>query len=351
MNYLLIFLVTWVLAATLTPLVSKLAVRVGAIDQPGGRKIHAKPIARLGGLAIASAFIISLLIFAGINRQLLGLLGGVIVLLAVGVMDDIYDLNAWVKLFWQSVAACVALAGGIGVTSITNPLGGSINLQWGRFAVVAGPVIFHITPVANLLSILWIVGLINAVNFLDGLDGLACGVSGIAAFIIFLLTIGPNVNQPEVAIIAIILAGAALGFLPYNFYPAKIFMGDSGSYFLGITLALLAIYSGAKLATAVLVLGLPIIDSLWTVARRLYHGRSPFSSDRGHLHHLMLDAGLTQRQAVMIYYLVSAVFGLAALVSGSFAKLLAIIMLLVITILLISCLMLISTRRNRSAQV
>jgi UDP-GlcNAc:undecaprenyl-phosphate GlcNAc-1-phosphate transferase len=177
-------------------------------------------------------------------------------------------------------------------------------------------------PLANGLSLLWMVGLANTINFLDGLDGLASGVSGIAAVIMFGLALGPRVDQPAVAMLAIIVAGAAFGFLPYNFFPAKIFMGDSGAYFLGLVLAMLAIYSGAKLATLALVLGVPIVDSLWVAVRRLAQKRSPFRADRQHLHHLLVDAGWSQSRAVIMMYALVTGFGLAALILDSFAKLL-----------------------------
>jgi UDP-GlcNAc:undecaprenyl-phosphate GlcNAc-1-phosphate transferase len=174
------------------------------------------------------------------------------------------------------------------------------------------------------------VGLANTINFLDGLDGLASGVSGIAAVVMFGVAIGPRVNQPVTALLAIILAGAAFGFLPYHFYPAKIFMGDSGAYFLGLALAMLAIYSGAKLATAVLVLGFPIFDALWAAIRRMAKRKSPFRADRRHLHHLLLDAGLSQRQAVLTLYAVSAAFGAVALLTGPFDKFVALVVLLLL---------------------
>jgi UDP-GlcNAc:undecaprenyl-phosphate GlcNAc-1-phosphate transferase len=252
---------------------------------------------------------------------------GCAILVVVGVVDDLRGLSPWVKLGFQFVAAGVALAGGIGLTTIRNPFGGYFDLSTGRFAADFFSLHFHITPIANALSLLWMVGLANTINFLDGLDGLASGVSGIAAVVMFALAISAKVNQPAVALLAIILAGAAFGFLPFNFYPAKIFMGDSGAYFLGLTLAMLAIYSGAKLATAVLVLGFPIVDAVWAAIRRMVKGTSPFRADRRHFHHLLLDTGMSQRQAVLTLYAVAAAFGTVALMVGSFAKLVALVAL------------------------
>jgi UDP-GlcNAc:undecaprenyl-phosphate/decaprenyl-phosphate GlcNAc-1-phosphate transferase len=329
MMYLLAFGVAFALCAGLTPLVRRYALAHGIVDAPSSaRKIHKREVAYLGGVAIFAAFLVTVLLVLPINRQLAALLAGCLILVVVGVIDDVRDLSPWVKLGGQFLAAGVALAGGIGITSITNPFGGVIDLSWGRTAFNILGAEFHITPIANALSLLWMVGLANTVNFLDGLDGLACGVSGIAALVMFGVAVAPSVNQPGVALLAIILAGAALGFLPYNFYPARIFMGDSGAYFLGLTLAMLSIYSGAKLATAALVLGFPIVDALWAATRRLAKRTSPFRADRQHFHHLLLDAGMTQRQAVLTLYAVAASFGIVALNVGSYGKMVAFIVLM-----------------------
>ncbi len=332
MSYVLAFAVAAGVTAALTPAVRRMALANGIVDQPDaeGRKIHKRPIAYLGGVAIFVGFLAGVAVFLPGSRQLDALIAGCAILVVIGVIDDIRGLSPGVKLVGQFVAAGVALAGGIGITTLTNPFGGIIDLSWGRTSFEVATVHFHITPVANALSLLWMVGLANTINFLDGLDGLASGVSAIAALVMFGVAVGPHVNQPEVALLAIILAGAALGFLPYNFYPARIFMGDSGAYFLGLCLAMLAIYSGAKLATTVLVLGFPIVDALWVATRRLARGTSPFRADRRHFHHLLLDAGMTQRQAVLLLYAVSALFGVVALRVGSFDKLLALIAVVVL---------------------
>lgn len=335
------------ISALLVPWVRRLALEIGAIDRPGdARRIHTKATPRLGGLAIYASFLIIVLTLVPWSRQLFGVLLGCTILVAVGVVDDIRGLGPWAKLVWQILAAGVALAGGIGISVLTNPFGGVIDLSWGRTAFDIAGLHFHITPIANTLSLIWMVGLINTINFLDGLDGLATGVSGIAAFIMFLLAISPHINQPVVAVLAVALAGAAFGFLPYNFFPARIFLGDSGSYFLGLMLAMLAIYSGAKLATVALVLGFTIIDGLWTVLRRLRRGVSPFTADRGHFHHLLLDAGLSQTRAVVIMYLIALTFGLVALTIGSYAKLVALVILLLFMAVMLSSLAAMSAKRR-----
>lgn len=324
MIYLVPFAVALLTSFVLTPQIRKWALAHNIVAMPGERKIHTKPVAYLGGVAIFMGFLIPAIAFLPVSRRFIALIVGISMLVVVGVIDDIKPVNPWYKLGWQILAACVVLAGGIGIQVITNPFGGVIDLTAGRFGV--GP--YHVTPIGNLLTVLWIVGLVNVVNFMDGLDGLAAGVSAISAFVMFCLAVGSNVNQPEVAILAIITVGAALGFLPYNFFPAKIFMGDGGAYFLGTVLALLAIYSGGKLATAGLVLGFAIFDGVWAVVRRLLAKRSPFSADRHHIHHLLLDAGLSQRSAVLILYGVSASFGALALLGNAQVKAVGFVVLL-----------------------
>jgi UDP-GlcNAc:undecaprenyl-phosphate GlcNAc-1-phosphate transferase len=328
--YLAGFGLAFAVTAALTPVVRRYALSRHIVDMPtGDRKIHKRPVAYLGGVAIFVGFLAGIAVLVPFSRQLAALLLGCAILVVVGIVDDRKGLSPWIKLGFQFLAAGVALAGGIGITAITNPLGGAVDLTAGRFEVTLGDLHFHVAPIANILSLLWMVGLANTINFLDGLDGLASGVSGIAAVVMFALAVGPRVNQPITALIAIILAGAAFGFLPYHFYPARIFMGDSGAYFLGLSLAMLSIYSGAKLATAALVLGFPIVDMLWAVTRRLAAHRSPFRADRNHFHHLLLDAGMDQRQAVLTLYAVTALFGYIALVSSSIVKLLAFVTLVV----------------------
>jgi UDP-GlcNAc:undecaprenyl-phosphate GlcNAc-1-phosphate transferase len=347
MLYLLGFGLAFAVTAGVTPLVRRYALAHGIMDVPNDeRKIHKRPVAYLGGLAIFVGFVVAVLALMPMSRQLGALLAGCLILVIVGVIDDIRGLSPWVKLVAQFVAAGVALAGGIGITSVTNPFGGTIDLSWGRMSFDLLGMHFHFTPIANALSLIWMVGLANTVNFLDGLDGLSSGVSGIAATVMFAVAVGPHVHQPLVALLAIILAGAAFGFLPYHFYPARIFMGDSGAYFLGLCLAMLAIYSGAKLATAALVLGFPIVDALWAVLRRVARGRSPFRADRGHFHHLLLDAGMSQPRAVVTLYIVSVVFGSVALVSSSLVKLMAFGALVTLMAFAIAGLIILGRRRR-----
>lgn len=264
MMYLLGFGLAFAITAGLTPMVRKYALGHGIVDRPSeARKIHRHEVAYLGGVAIFVGFAVAALVFVPVTRQLVALLLGCFILAAIGVYDDMRGLKPGVKLLWQFVAAGVALAGGIGITAVTNPFGGVIDLTWGRTAFNVLGWEFHIMPIANALSLVWMVGLANIINFLDGLDGLATGVSGIAGLVMFGLAVGPNVDQPAVAMLALIVAGAAFGFLPFNFYPAKIFMGDSGAYFLGVVLAMLGVYSGASWLPQRLYWAYPLLTACW----------------------------------------------------------------------------------------
>lgn len=332
MNYLAGFVLSFVLSVLLVPFVRRLAWKIGAIDKPqeNSRKIHSKPMPRAGGLVLyASFFIPSVIFLQHLGIEFLGLFLAVTIVTAVGLLDDIYNLNPWLKLSGQVAAAVVAILCGIKITVLSNVVGGGVF-------EFTGSISLSIISVA--LSLLWLVGMTNTVNFLDGLDGLATGVAAIAGIVIFLLSISPHVNQPQTALLSIILAGACLGFLWHNFFPARIFNGDSGAYFLGMTIAILAIISGAKLATALLVLGLPILDACWAVIRRIGTGRSPFSADRGHIHFLLLDAGLNQKQSVLVIYAFSIAFGTVALLSGTRQKTIALFVLLTCTAILLTAL-------------
>ncbi len=330
-TYFAAFAMAFTISAAITPLVKRLAVRVGALDYPDTtRKSHAKTVPRIGGLAIMAGFIVPFLAFTNLDRPLACLLAGILLLLGVGVVDDTRGLSALSKLFWQVIAAGVILAGGLGIVFVSNPFGGVFHLDTWLIHAHLGSFRFNIIPLANAISILWIVGVINAVNLADGLDGLAGGISAIAALVLFVLAAGTIAASPLVALLSIILLGALLGFLPYNFYPSSIFMGDSGAYTIGLILAVLAIYSGSKIAVGALVLGFAVIDMLWSFVRRLLKGKSPFVPDRGHLHYRMVDSGIfSHRLAVLILYLLTVSVGATILLVGGLAAFAILILLLV----------------------
>lgn len=347
MIYLIVAFTAFVASLLLSPVIKGIALARGIVDQPGGRRINKQPIPRMGGIAIVLGFwlvviVVSLVrpellnfsnqIFLGIDRNLFGVLLGSLILVTAGVVDDIKGLSPAAKLVAQILAAACIPLFGIHIQWLAHPLGGpDIQLPlWLDTTLIVG----------------WIVGMINVVNWLDGLDGLAAGVSGIAATILCFLSLALFVNQPATALIAIILAGATFGFLPYNVNPAKIFMGDTGSMFLGYILAILAVISGGKLATAGLVLGIPILDAAWVILRRLASGQSPWKADRRHLHHRLLDAGLSQRQTVFLYWVLSALFGSIALTSQTYGKVIAGTILIVLMAIIGLSLYAISKKRK-----
>ncbi len=290
-----------------TPVVRSLAFRVGAVDVPkDNRRMHNHPIPRMGGLAIFFGFILSVLIFIPLTPELRGMLLGSVVIVILGILDDIFALPALPKFFVQIGAALIAVLEGNCIDFLSNPNIFSQDLFW-ELGLLAVPI-----------TVFWIVGITNAVNLIDGLDGLACGVSTISSMT--LLVIALVMEEPDVAILMGALSGACIGFLPYNLNPAKIFMGDTGSTFLGFILAVVSIqglfkfYAIISFAVPFLMLGLPIFDTCFAILRRVSHGQSPMAPDRGHIHHRLIDMGFTQKQAVAVLYIISAILGLSAVV-------------------------------------
>ena len=290
-----------------TPVVRSLAFRVGAVDVPkDNRRMHNHPIPRMGGLAIFFGFILSVLIFIPLTPELRGMLLGSVVIVILGILDDIFALPALPKFFVQIGAALIAVLEGNRIDFLSNPNIFSQDLFW-ELGLLAVPI-----------TVFWIVGITNAVNLIDGLDGLACGVSTISSMT--LLVIALVMEEPDVAILMGALSGACIGFLPYNLNPAKIFMGDTGSTFLGFILAVVSIqglfkfYAIISFAVPFLMLGLPIFDTCFAILRRVSHGQSPMAPDRGHIHHRLIDMGLSQKQAVAVLYIISAILGLSAVV-------------------------------------
>ena len=293
------FICAGLLAYSLTPAVRVLAFKIGAIDIPlDSRRVHKKPIPRIGGLAIYLSFVITTALFCGANRTLLTIWIGGFILVAVGILDDIFRLNAWIKLFAQVAVAVFAVLFGSVIDHVN--IGGYIDLGFWAFP----------------LSVLWIVGLTNAINFIDGLDGLACGVSAISSLSMLLVVLlhGDMVST----LLCAVLFGSCIGFLPFNSNPARIFMGDTGALFLGFSLAILSVNGVFKLhamlsfLVPLIVFALPIFDAAFAIFRRLIHGKSPFAPDRGHIHHRLIDMGFTQKESVKILYAICGILGLVA---------------------------------------
>ncbi len=327
-----------------------LAKKMKAIDQPtGGRKIHRVPMPLLGGVGI---FLVGLVGMGGLaqagllqsslsTRQLLGFGLGAFILLLVGVLDDRYTLSSRAQFPFYVLACLCVVLGGTSVRLITNPAGGVFSLVAGQWDFFGGLISFA-WP-ADLLTLGWLLVLLFSTKLMDGLDGLVTGQASIGAAIILLLCLLPVYHLPAVALLSAVMLGAYLGFLPANLFPAKQFLGESGSTLAGFTLGFLAIASGAKLATALMALGVALIDIALVIFGRLRRRVPITQGDRTHLHHQLLDAGLTQRGAVVILWSIGLLFGLAALVVQTRGKL----MLLVSLVLLTIGLSLYATRRSK----
>lgn len=305
--FFLVFVTAFVISLGLTPLAARFAVRTGAVDLPAPRRVHDKPMPRFGGLPIFISFTAAVGVSLVYPRsdpneitRLAGLLLGCTIVFVVGTIDDYHELKALPQLITQIIAAGIAVGSGVLILEIPNPFGGLVSFE---------------TWFAILFTLFWLVGMLNTVNWLDGIDGLAGGVIIIASTVMFIHTY--NLGQHSLALLALGLAGTVLGFLPFNFFPARIFLGSAGANVLGFTLGVLSIIGGAKVATALLVLGIPILDVAWQILSRLRAHKSPFSADRGHLHHRLLDLGLSQRAIVILYYTFTAFFGALALVLPS----------------------------------
>ncbi|HEY8731969.1 MAG TPA: MraY family glycosyltransferase [Candidatus Limnocylindria bacterium] len=311
----------FLLALGATPIVGALARRLGLVDVPGGRRQHPEPVPRIGGLGIALAFGLTIFAFWLVDRlsghpflipeqvrtprftltAMAAFLG-----LAIGLVDDALDLRARWQLLGYFAIATVIVAAGIRIDFINDPRGdGLIQLA---------------PPIAVGFTVFWIVGMNNALNFIDGLDGLAAGVAAIAAVALGATALLPAVNEPFVAWMNFTLAAAIAGFLVFNFHPAKVFLGTTGVAFIGTMLAVLSIFGTAKVAAALLVLGVPIIDTFYVIVRRIATGQAPFAPDRGHFHHKLLDVGLSHRQAVLLIYAITLGLGALAFVSSSRAQ-------------------------------
>jgi UDP-GlcNAc:undecaprenyl-phosphate GlcNAc-1-phosphate transferase len=296
----------------LTPVVRRIALGLNAVDEPGMRRVNTVPVPRGGGVAVAIAFIVVGIVLSNVNssslqqtpdvandpRRIVALLLGGALATVFGVLDDYFDLRARWQFVGQLGLAAIAIGFGIVVVRLNNPVGQDFFLA---------------QPFAVGFTVLWVVGMINSLNFIDGLDGLSSGVAIIAALTLGTISLSAGIAQPFIAALCFALAGALVGFLRWNFQPASIFIGTSGVMFVGYTLAILSILGTAKVAVALLVLGVPIIDAFWIIVRRLVQGRSPFSPDRGHLHHRLLDVGLSHRQTVVLIYAVCILLGLLSL--------------------------------------
>ncbi|MFA5954446.1 MAG: MraY family glycosyltransferase [Patescibacteria group bacterium] len=342
MIYAVVFIFAAVLTTAVTPFVMRFARRFHVVDDPsveGDRRIHVTPVPLLGGVGIWLVLVICIgylsffrpeLIFYYIKPvQLVGFLVGASILMVGGYLDDRYKLKTVWKILFPCAAALLAILSGIGVNFITNPFGGVWRidsivwsvLQYGNFNYVLsiGTVFF---------TLVWLMAAMFTTKVLDGLDGLVTGIAAIGALIIVALCLRPPVLQSDTAIFATMIAGAFVGFLPFNWSPAKIFLGEGGSLLAGYTLGILAVVAGGKIATAGIILAIPLFDAVWVVLRRVFlDRRSPVSPDRSHLHFALIDLGLSVRQVVSFFYMITLASGLLALFLPSLQKLYAVFIL------------------------
>ncbi|WP_058486023.1 glycosyltransferase family 4 protein [Defluviitalea phaphyphila] len=328
--YIAAFILAFFISLITTPLSKKIAFMVGAVDQPKERGMHKKPMPRMGGIAIFLGFIITVLIITPMVevfewKEISGLLIGGFIIFLLGFFDDIYDLNAKLKLCVQIVAALIVIYSGIKIEFVTWPFAENNTLLLQNLSVP--------------FTLFWIVGVTNAVNLIDGLDGLAAGVSSIAAICLMILSIlSQNPIGPVAALLTAALAGACIGFLPHNFNPAKIFMGDTGSTFLGFILATTSVqgfikgYTAVTIIIAILVLGFPIFDTIFAIIRRIVNHRPIMEADRGHLHHRLVDKGYSQKRAVITLYGISGGFGIIGILIAQKDTLLALLVFIVMAV-------------------
>lgn len=295
------FIFAIIISLIMTPMVRKFAFKIGAIDIPkDNRRVHIQPMPLIGGLAIYISVIISTLIFIPITKEILAILIGGTIILISGIIDDKGNLSPRLKVLFQLIAAIVLLIGDVRIEFITNPFSNEYAM-------------LNLDLLSIPATIIWIVAITNAINLIDGLDGLAAGVTAISSLCFML--VGFSLGHIHIAILSMIVAGACIGFLPFNFDPARIFMGDTGALFLGFILGVITIEGVMKSVAAIavvvpiIILGVPIFDTTFAIFRRLRNGQSITIGDKGHLHHRLLARGFSQRKTVLILYGISVIFG------------------------------------------
>jgi len=326
----LYFLLAIILSVILTFLVSKVALHFNIVDKPGAnRHLHKRTVPLLGGIAIFISFwVISFVLYFFTEflkedvtgNQLLFLFLGSLIIIILGLFDDIYKVKALNRLVISVIAVFVVMLGGIDFDGITNPLGGTIGLDFWQISLGN---FGSILVVADLLIFFWLIGMMYTTKVMDGLDGLTTGIVLIGSLLIAAIATTTKFNQPDIKILCLVFAGSLLGFLWFNFYPAKIFLGEGASMFVGLTLGFLAVVSGGKIATALLVMAVPVLDLARVMCRRIHKGKSIMEGDREHLHFKLLDLGFSHKYAVLFLYVIALMFGLTTLIFTSTFKIVA----------------------------
>ena len=316
--------VTLLLSIALVPLVKKIAFKVDALDYPNNRKVHTMPTPRLGGIGIVVSFYVGIFIVFGFTQTAISIIFPSIFVVLAGVLDDIFSISPKLKLFLQFMGALVFVS-----------FGGNHIISF--FMVEGQPL--PLNELSLVITVLWLIGASNAVNLIDGLDGLAGGVSLISSLSLGLLCI--LIGNNTYGIVTFILAASILGFLKYNFYPASIFMGDTGALFLGFILGELAILGALKGATfisfilPILILGIPILDTVWSIIRRVLSGKPIMNADKNHLHHRLLNRGFSHRQTVLFIYCISAILGVTAVLASGISTINMIVVVVVVVLVIL----------------
>lgn len=330
---LLPFITAFIVTAIATPMSLVFIKRIGLFDDPKIHKhpaiIHKKPMPRGGGIPLVLGIILSSIIFLPFVKITIALYIALIFSLAIGILDDKFDISPYLRFILNTLTAVIVVASGVTIPFITNPFDGILQLDT---VFSFSPFDFLNLSVSDIIAIVWIVWVMNMLNWSKGVDGQMPGIVAISAVVIGIVSMRYPLTEQNTLIAATLsfaIAGSALGFLFYNFYPAKIFPGY-GATAVYLLLAVVSILSSSKLATAILVMGVPMVDGIFTVVRRVLTGRSPFWHDKKHLHHLLLALGMGQRRIALFYWAISAILGTIALSLSSKGKLFAIIMLLII---------------------
>lgn len=323
-----IFLLTLAVSIIFSVIIKYAAQRLNITDSPDkSRKIHQKAVPLLGGIAVFFSFFLMLFLVRedvlarGLtSAHIISFFIGALIIVIGGFLDDKFDLAPQWQVIFPILAGLVAIAGGIGIVKVSNPLGG---------------LLYFSSAIGGMLTFVWLLGMMYTTKLLDGVDGLVSGLGIISGVVIFLFTMTTKYFQPDVGLMGLLFAAVCLGFLIFNFHPARIFLGEGGSLLIGYIIAVLAIISGSKIAIALLIMGIPILDVAWTITRRLSAGENPFKkSDKKHLHHRFLDLGFSQRQTAFIYYFFATAFGCTALFLQSQGKLIALGILAIVTVVI-----------------
>ncbi len=308
MKYIGAIIFAYFVVLMLVPQVITLANRIGAVDIPCERKVHATPVPRIGGLAIYFGYIVSVMLFVPSSTMKIGIILASTLIVLVGIFDDLYNISPRKKLLGQFAAAFLLTMFGIQIGFISNPMGGTMDLGY----------------LAIPFTIFWIVGVTNAVNLIDGLDGLAAGTSAIAATILAIVAYLQGIEN--IAFLAMILAASSAAFLKYNFNPARIFMGDTGSMFLGLNLAIISVMSVTKsiavlsIFVPIIILGVPLFDTLFAIIRRIQNNQPIFKADKEHLHHCLLNKGISHKNTVLLIYCINIILGGSAILLSNLTQ-------------------------------